>query len=164
MNNKGNTLYWIVLAALGLFLVIWHNAALDIVCKIVAAGLVLASAAGIYGWWKDKSKAPEALAGLLGSVAFCIIGLWIFFKTGAFVRLINVVLGLVMIFCGAYNLYREWKSTRNTVVMVLACLAVVIGIIIACNNAATTWVVVAAGLGLIYTAVTGYLAERAKKP
>ena len=41
MKNKGNTLSWIILAALGLFLVIGHNAALDIVCKVVAAGLVL---------------------------------------------------------------------------------------------------------------------------
>ena len=163
MKNKGNTLSWIILAALGLFLVIGHNAALDIVCKVVAAGLVLTAASGVYGWWKTKSKAPDAIASLLGSVLFCVIGLWIFFKTDSFVRLINVVLGLVMIITGAYNLYREWKFSRNPVILVLAGLAVVAGIVIACSNAATTWVVVSAGIGLIYTAVTGFLAERAGK-
>ena len=39
----------------------------------------------------------------------------------------------------------------------------VLSMVIACNNAAATWVTIAEGIGLIYTAVTGFLSEFRKK-
>ena len=162
MKRNGNTLYWIVLAALGVFLIFGHNAALDIVCKVVAGALVLAAAAGIYDWWKTKSKSPDAIAKLLGSLIFCAIGLWTFFKTDSFVKLLNVVIGAVMIVSGALALYRGWKYGASRASMILSALAVLLGLFIACSNAATTGFVIAEGVALVYTAVPGLLAERAK--
>ena len=39
-------------------------------------------------------------------------------------------------------------------------IGVALGLIIACTNAATTWLVYCEGLGLIYAAVTGFMGER----
>ena len=49
---------------------------------------------------------------------------------------------------------------RSIPVIGMGAVACVLGLIIACNNAATTWMTVAEGIGLLYAAVTGFLAER----
>ncbi len=159
---KKNTINWIILGALGLFLIFGHNAAVNIICKVVAIGLLLAAAYGVFAWWKTKSKAPDGLARLAGSLAFCALGLWILFKTDSFVKFINVVIGLAIIIAGAFSLYHAWKSGGSKVSLILPALAIALGIIIACWNAATTWFVVGEGFGLLYTAITGFLGERKK--
>ena len=40
-----------------------------------------------------------------------------------------------------------------------AVLAVIVGLVIMCNSAATTWVIVLGGIGLVYTAVIGIIGE-----
>ena len=159
-KSKSNLTYWAILAILGIFLIVGHNAAVNIICKVFGAALILFAVPGVVSWWKTKSKAPEALARLIGSVAFCAVGLWILFNTPAFVRFINVLVGLVILIPSAVSLYRAWKNGRDIVPMVLAALGIVLGLVIACNNIATTWVAVCAGAGLVYTAVTGFLADR----
>ena len=57
-------------------------------------------------------------------------------------------------------LYSAWKL-RHTSAIVMSAIGIVIGIIVACCNAATTLFAVAAGAGLIYTAITGYLSQKA---
>lgn len=159
-KHNRNTIYWIILAALGIFLIIGHSVALDIVCKVIAVGLLLAAVSGVYTWWKSKSKKPEALARLIGSLAFCSLGLWILLRTQDFVSFINVALGFVMIVSGALTLYRGIKEGKHIPTIVLAVVGMILGLIIACNNAATTAVVVLEGIGLLYTGVTGFLGER----
>ena len=50
---------------------------------------------GIYSWWKTKSRKPEAIARLIGSLAFLGLGLWILlaivFIAGAVVLLAFLV-------------------------------------------------------------------------
>ena len=45
------------------------------------------------------------------------------------------------------------------IVASIAAVAVILGLVIATNNAATTWVVVLEGVGLLYAAVMGILTE-----
>ena len=155
---KTGMLAWIILGVLGIFLIFGHSLVQDIICKIIAVALMATAASGIYSWWKVKSKSPEALASLLSSVIFFLIGLWILLNTKAFIDLINIVLGAVMILGGLFSLIRGWKQ-RDTLGMVLACVGIVLGIIIACYNAATSLPVIYEGLGLLYTAVIGLLGE-----
>lgn len=78
MKKHGtNLIYWVILAALGIFLIIGHNVALNIVCKVIGVALLLAAVSGVYSWWKTKSRKPEAIARLIGSLAFFGLGLWI---------------------------------------------------------------------------------------
>lgn len=159
-SAQKHTLHWLILAALGVFLIFGHNLALNIVVKIIGAALILAAAAGIIGWWKTRPHRKEDLAALTGNAVICLLGLWILLKTGTFITLINVVLGGIIILFSAVSLYRDWKIGRAKLPMILSGIGIVLGLIIACNNAATTWMTVSEGIGLIYTAVTGFMAER----
>lgn len=158
-TSKSNLWHWLILAALGLALIIGNNLAQDIIGKILAVGLILTAGSGIYGWWKEKSKAPEAITSLLGNAVICLIGLWILLNTQRFISLINVVIGVVIIIIGIQNLYRGYKLGLK-LHMILAGLAIVLGIIVAFYKAATSLPVICQGIGLIYTAVVGYLGER----
>ena len=159
---KSGYLFWLILAALGIFLIVGHNLAQEIICKIIAVALICSAVSGMISWWKGKSKSPEALASLLGSVLFCVFGLWILFNTQRFINLINIILGAVIIISSLFSLYRSYKLGLK-LHMALAAVGVVLGIVIACYNAATSLPVILQGIGLIYTAVTGFLAERMKK-
>lgn len=158
-SAKKHTLHWLVLAALGVFLIIGHNLALNIVVKIIAAALIVIAAVGLYGWFKANSHDTKDIAGLLGMGVFFLVGVWILLNTDSFITLINVVLGLLIAVFSAFSLYHAWKLGLK-VQAVLAGIGVALGLIIACNNAATTWMTVAEGVGLLYAAVTGYLSER----
>lgn len=159
-KHSGNLIYWIILAALGIFLIIGHNVALNIVCKVIGVALLLAAVSGVYSWWKTKSRKPEAIARLIGSLAFFGLGLWILLATGDFISFINVALGFVIILSAALTLYRGIKAGLHLPTIILAVIGIALGLIIACTNAATTWLVYCEGLGLIYAAVTGFMGER----
>lgn len=161
-KKETSALHWIILAALGLALIIGHNLAQDIIGKILAVGLILAAASGVVTWWKEKSRAPEALASVLGNVLLCVLGVWILFNTQRFISVINVVIGIVIIAIGVYNLYVSWKMNMR-VHMVLAAFAVLLGIVVVFYNAATSLPVICQGIGLVYTAAVGYLNDRQKK-
>lgn len=159
-KRSGNLIYWIILAALGIFLIIGHNVALNIVCKVIGVGLLLAALSGVYSWWKTKSRKPGAIARLIGSLAFLGLGLWILLATGDFISFINVALGFIIILSAALTLYHGIKEGRHLPTIILAVIGIALGLIIACTNAATTCLVYCEGLGLIYAAVTGFMGER----
>ena len=159
-NGKKNIPSLVIMGLLGLFLIFWPNASLNIAGKLAGVALLLVAAAGVYTWLKDKSTKPSDLARLIGSAAAAIVGLWILFNTKAFETLIPVVLGIAMIVFGATELYRALKGGKNAVSMILAGVAVVLGLIVAFNPfASIKMTVVCAGVALVYTAVTGILNE-----
>jgi|GEM_PF-2058673 len=159
-NGKKNIPSLVILGILGLLLIFWPGATLTLVCRLAAIALLLVAASGVYTWFKDKSKKPADLARLIGSVAACLIGLWVLFNTASFEKLIPIVLGIVMIVYGAFELYRAYKGGKNPVSMALAAVAIVLGLIIAFNPfTAVKATVVCAGIALVYTAVTGIVNE-----
>ena len=159
-DNKKNIPSLLIMGLLGLFLILWPNASLNIAGKLAGIALLLIAAAGIYTWLKEKSRKPSDLARLIGSAAAAIIGLWIIVNTRTFEKFIPVVLGIAMIVFGATELYRAFKGGRNVVSMVLAAIAVVLGLVVAFNPFATIKLtVIVAGIALLYTAVTGIMNE-----
>ncbi len=159
-NGKKNISSLIVLGILGILLIVWPGATLNLVCKLAGIALVLVAACGIYTWLKDKSKKPADLARLIGSAAAALFGIWIFFNTASFEKLIPTLLGIVMIIYGALELYKAYKGGKNPVSMALAAVAVVLGLIVAFNPfSALKATVVCVGIALLYTAVTGILNE-----
>ena len=161
-KGSSSVIKWGLLAILGLVLIFGHNAALNVVCKIVAIGLILVAAAGIYDWFKTKSRDRDAMTTLLGSAVVGLIGIWMLCNTQLFIKIINVVIGLVVAVPSAVYLYRTYKGDRNMTTMIICAVGIVLGLVICFNNAATTWVVVAAGVGLLDVAITGFLAENKK--
>ena len=59
-NGKQRFIPWLVLAAIGVFLIIGHNLALDIMAKVLAVGLIVTALSGVFSWWKNKSKKSES--------------------------------------------------------------------------------------------------------
>ena len=160
MKKHGtNLIYWVILAALGIFLIIGHNVALNIVCKVIGVALLLAAVSGVYSWWKTKSRKPEAIARLIGSLAFFGLGLWILLATGDFISFINVALGFVIILSAALTLYRGIKAGLHLPTIILAVIGIALGLIIACTNAATTWLVYCEGLGLMDLRASNLLSQ-----
>ena len=160
MKSGKNISSLVILGILGILLIVWPGATLTIVCRLAAIALLLVAAAGIYTWFKDKSKKPSDLARLIGSAAAAVIGLWILFNTASFEKLIPTLLGIVMIIYGAIELYKAFKGGKNPVSMGLSAVAIIFGLIIAMNPFATIKAtVVCAGVALVYSAVTGILNE-----
>ena len=121
---------------------------------------IIAAVSGILGWWKEKSRSKDAIISLLGSLALLGIGLWIITNPIAFDTFLNVIIGLVLIITGVIWLVRGWKQNKDMIMIVMGAIALILGLIIACSNAATSWVIVAEGIGLIYTAITGFIGEK----
>ena len=159
-TGKKNISSLIIMGLLGLFLIFWPNASLNIAGKLAGIALLLVAAAGVYTWLKDKSTKPAELARLLGSAAAFVVGLWILFNTTSFEKLIPVLLGIAMIVYGALELYKAFKGGKNPVSMALAAIAIVLGLIVAFNPfTSIKLTVICAGIALVYTAVTGIMNE-----
>ncbi len=152
---RNKNIFWIIMGALGIFLIIAHNAALGIVCKVIGVVMVLSGILGVIGYFREKNR-----PGLLGSVVTALIGLWIYGNTGQFITMINVLLGVILIVSGGVSLYNKWKWGIRDFSLALPCIGIIIGIVIATSNAATSWITIAAGVGLLYSAVIGYTAGK----
>ena len=158
--NKANLITWLILGVLGLMLIIGKKVIKDALYIVMAVGLIIAAASGILGWWKEKSRSKDAIISLLGSLALLGIGLWIITNPTAFDTFLNVIIGLVLMITGVLWLVRGWRESKDMIIIVMGAIALILGLIIACSNAATSWVIVAEGVGLIYTAITGFIGEK----
>ena len=111
-------------------------------------------------WWKEKSRNKDAILNVLGCLVLLGIGIWILTNPVAFDTLLNVLIGLVLMVTGVLWLIRGYRQGKDLLIMIMGGIALVLGLIIACSNSATSWAVIAEGAGLIYTAITGFIAER----
>ena len=152
-------LYWIILGILGLIIIIGQQFIKEVLLRIIGIGLIAATALGVYSWWREGDRSPQRIALLIGLVAVFALGWWITINPALFDKVINVVIGLIVIIMGVQWLARGWKMDRSIPVIGMGAVACVLGLIIACNNAATTWVVVLEGVGLLYTAIIGIINE-----
>lgn len=157
--NRDNGIYWIMLGVLGIFLIIAHNFALEIVCKVIGIGMIVSAAYGLADYYKYRDNSKR----LAGSIICLLAGIWIFGSTGQFITFINVFLGLILIISGAAGFYSKWTMGIRNATLIFSCITILFGIVIACNNAATSWVTIGAGIGLVYSAVTGYLGSRRER-
>ena len=160
-KNAGNLSRWVILGILGIFLVFYRHFALNIIYIVFAIGLMLAAAAGVYGWWQARKAGKDDVIGLVSSAVMFVVGLWILRNPNSFDRIINMIIGVVLIVSGANWLNTNSHETGNKLMSVLSIVAIIVGVIIATSHAATNWVATVCGFGLIYTAITGFIAEKA---
>ena len=159
-KNAGNTTRWLILGALGILLIINRRFALNIAYIIFAIGLMLAGVASVIGWWEDRRLGNEELVSLVSGIAMFVIGLWIIHNPNSFDKIINVLIGLVLIVTCASWLSMNGHSDQNKLMRILSIVGIVVGILITFSRAATGWIATAGGIGLIYTAVTGLIGEK----
>ncbi len=162
VSAEGNTRYlkWILLCALGVFLIVGQNIAKDIIYNIFGAGLLLVGLAILISPWKRDVRRSELLLPILGGALLILLGLWIIFYTGQFDAMLNIVIGLLVIL-GGFNWFATgWALGRNILLMLLGAAAIAMGIVILSTlNAATTVIFITEGVSLIYSAIVGFICE-----
>ena len=151
---------WLILGVIGLFLIFFNKVAQSILSKVFAVGLLLSAASGILAWWRGRKTDAAPVSRLVGSTVMLLIGIWIFTSTGSFISLLNKIIGLIVIVLCASHFMRGWQSGRFKPVMILSALGVVGGLVIFFWNAGTGLYTAAEGASLVYTAATGFVAEK----
>ncbi len=159
-TSKGNWLTWLILLVVGVLLIIGKDLVKDALYIVAAIGLILASVAGAISWLREKPHRVGDVPGLLGYIVTLVAGAWILANPGTFDRLLNVLIGLILIGSGIQWFFQARKFGGDCMITVISVTTVILGLIIACYNAATSWPIVVEGIALIYTAVAGWLSER----
>ena len=159
-KNASSISRWVILGILGIFLIFFRRFALNIVYAVVAVGLMLVGVASVYVWWEDHRAGMNDLLSLAGGLAIFAVGLWILRNPGSFDRILNMIIGVVLIVAGVNWLNRS-RASGSRLMTVLSAVAIVAGILIAFSRSATGWIATACGLSLIYTAVIGFIGEKA---
>ncbi len=158
--KKTNDFSWLIIGLVGVLLIVGQKFIKNALYMVMALGLIAAAVANIQRWWRDRDRSVDGIVRLLGSLAMLGIGIWILFHPTAFDTIINVLIGLILIITGVVWIVRGFRMGRDMVVIVMAAIAVVLGLLIACTNGATGLPVVLAGLGLIYSALAGIVGEK----
>ena len=99
-------------AVLGAVLLIWPEATIDLVCKILAVGLIIMGAVQITSYFTNKSIHP--FAGALG-LLLVLVGVWVFIRPDSIVSIVPIVIGVILCVHGLQDfkpdpgdrLYRE---------------------------------------------------------
>ena len=88
-------------AVLGIVLLLWPEATIDLVCKILAVGLIIMGAVQITSYFTDRSIHP--FAGALG-LLLVLVGIWIFLRPGSIVSIVPIVIGVILCVHGIQDL------------------------------------------------------------
>ncbi|MBQ4436150.1 MAG: DUF308 domain-containing protein [Clostridia bacterium] len=159
-KNAGNQLRWVILGVLGVLLIVNRRFALNIAYAIFAIGLMLAGILNAYGWWEARKAQHNDPIDLLSGIVLFVVGLWILRNPSSFDRIINMIIGIVLLVSGAKWLIVNKQTNNDKTMSVLSIIAIAAGLVIAMSRAATGWLATACGFCLIYNAVTGYISEK----
>lgn len=130
--KKGSVLGFVLCIVFGVIICIWPGAVLSLICRLAGAVIL---AFGIYSLVLCSKKEDTAVQTfqLVAGIVMCVLGVWILFAPGTFLRLIPVVIGIILIYHGIKHIMitsqanREVSSSWNAG-FVLAVIALVLGI------------------------------------
>lgn len=147
-----------LLIILGLVLVIFRNAPPETVLRILAAGLMVVGAAGIFQQVRDKeSKKSSRLGKGFVHAIYIVLGILILTMTGFFAGFIKYVLGGIMILFGLKDMIPAIKNKLGWLRIVLAALAILLGIFLFFFPPESLTLV--AGLALVYCGIASFFSE-----
>ncbi len=152
---------WLVLGLVGLFLIFFQRPLKNILYIVVGIGMLGSAVAGIFAWFQDRSRSAGSVSEVVTYVVLALLGLWILTHRYTFDRLINMVIGMLMIVSGVSWLIRNNGFEGGRLIALLAVIGVVLGLVVMTAGVGTTWILTAAGIALVYCAVSGWLSERA---
>ena len=151
-----------LLVIIGLILIIFRNAAPEIVLRILAVGLMVVGAAGIFLQVRDKEakKSAQIGRGILNGI-YIILGIAMLIKTGFFTEFFKYVLGGIMILFGLKDLIPAIKNKLGWLIIILSALAIGLGIYLLFCPVGT--LVLFSGLSLIYGGISSTFSESKKE-
>ena len=150
-----------LLIILGLVLVIFRNAPPETVLRILAAGLIVVGAAGIFQQVRDKeAKKSSRLGKGFVHAIYIVLGILILAMTGFFAGFIKYVLGGIMILFGLKDLIPAIKNKLGWLRIILGALAILLGIFLFFFPPQS--MTLFAGLSLVYCGIASFFSEPKK--
>ena len=150
-----------LLVILGLVLIIFRNAAPETALRILAVGLIIVGAAGLFQAVRDKESKKSSRFGK-GFVHLIYIGLGIaiLVQTGFFTGFVKYVLGGITILFGLKDLIPAIKNKLGWLKIILSALAILLGVILIFVPMGS--LTLFAGLALIYCGIASFFSESRK--
>lgn len=121
----------VLCVALGIVLIVWSEETIQVICKGIAAGLIIMGAVYLMGYIRNREMHP--FSGVLGAIVL-LVGIWIFLKPESVVSLVPIVIGVILVVHGIQDLklameikqnsYQKWWS-----ILIMALISLALGIL-----------------------------------
>lgn len=147
----------LVCVALGIVLLIWPAATIDIFCKVMAAGLIVIGVVNIVSYFANKNLHP--FGAVLGPIVL-LVGIWIFVRPESVVSLIPIVIGVMLCVHGIQDMKLSFESRANGYerwwgMLLIALVSLLFGVLCIVNAfGIVTLALQFIGIALIYDGVT----------
>lgn len=121
----------ILCIALGIVLIVWSEETIQIICRVLAVGLIVMGAVNLVGFFTDRMKHP--FSGALGLVVL-LIGVWIFISPENIASLIPIVIGVILILHGLQDIKyaieaKKCRFDKWWGILLMAALSLIFGVI-----------------------------------
>ena len=93
--------------ALGVVLIVWPGETINIVCKVLAAGLIILGGIELFSYITNRNG--YMFTGILGLIVL-IVGVWIFLKPSSIVSLVPIVIGVILAVHGVQDVKMALES------------------------------------------------------
>lgn len=146
-------------AALGIVLVAWPEATIDVLCKVLATAIIVIGIVQIISCVVNRAGYP--VSAILGVIVL-LVGIWIFLQPQKLVSLVPIVIGVILLVHGLQDLQmaletKRYGYTRWWIMAVIAVISVILGVVCVINAfgiVALTFRII--GIALIYDGVTDF--------
>lgn len=100
----------VLCTVLGIVIFLWPAETIDIVCKLLAVGLIIMGAVDLFSYFTDRLIHP--FSGILGLI-IVLVGIWIFIKPESIVSLVPIVIGVILAIHGIQDLKLAFETKGN---------------------------------------------------
>ena len=121
--------------ALGVVLIVCPGETIDIVCKVLAAGLIILGGVELFSYITNRNG--YMFTGILGLIVL-IIGVWIFLKPSSIVSLVPIVIGVILAVHGVQDVKMALESKnggydRWWIMLIIAIISIAFGVLCIVN-------------------------------
>lgn len=125
----------LLMIIVGVLLIIWPNAALNVLCSIVGLALCIGGVVAVITYFVTRDKSFVLTMTMAVGVIVAFLGLWIFLNPSVLAALIPAIIGAFIIISGIINLseaitiHRE-RGTGIVTTLIIAAITIVLGLIV----------------------------------
>ena len=108
---KGDMVFSALLCiVMGVVIFVWPAATIDLMCKVLAVGLIIFGAVQLASYFVKKMSSP--LSGILGLIA-ALVGFWIYTRPESIVSVIPIVIGVILLIHGMQDVKMAFEAKRS---------------------------------------------------
>ena len=150
----------VVFIILGVVLLVWSEAALNVACQVIGAVLAVGGVVAVVMFLVTREKTFISYSGLAVGVIIAVLGLWLFFNPEFLVKLVPTILGIMVIISGILNLSETWTIHKENgdgmwIAFVMALVTIALGCLIVIHPAAIAKVLIKImGVVMVYNGLS----------